>query len=65
MSERRRRAGAHERAARALGGSRAPREGRCRAPIERWPTPVEICSFQRHTRDLPKVRVANVRVGAG
>jgi hypothetical protein len=32
---------------------------------ELWPTLVEICYFQRHTKDLPKVRVENVRLGAG
>jgi hypothetical protein len=33
--------------------------------LELWPTLVEICYFQRHTRDLPRVRVANVHLGAG
>jgi hypothetical protein len=30
-----------------------------------WPTLVEICYFRKHTHDLPKVRVQNVRLGAG
>jgi hypothetical protein len=33
--------------------------------LELWPTLVEICYFQRHTKDLPKVKVANVRLGSG
>ncbi len=33
--------------------------------LELWPTLVEICYFQRHTKDLPKVKVANVHLGAG
>jgi hypothetical protein len=30
-----------------------------------WPTLIEICYFRKHTRDLPKVRVQNVRLGSG
>jgi hypothetical protein len=33
--------------------------------LELWPTLVEICYFQRHTKDLPKVKVANVHLGSG
>jgi hypothetical protein len=33
--------------------------------LELWPTLVEICYFQRHTKDLPKVKVANVTFGSG
>jgi hypothetical protein len=33
--------------------------------LELWPTLVEICYFQRHTKDLPRVKVANVHLGAG
>jgi len=33
--------------------------------LELWPTLVEICYFQRHTKDLPSVKVANVHLGSG
>jgi hypothetical protein len=33
--------------------------------LDLWPTLVEICYFRKHTRDLPKVYVRNVRLGAG
>lgn len=33
--------------------------------LELWPTLVEICYFHKHTHDLPKTRVANVRLGSG
>ncbi len=33
--------------------------------LELWPTLVEICYFQRHTKDLPKVKVNNVHLGSG
>lgn len=33
--------------------------------LDLWPTLVEICYFRKHTHDLPKVRVQNVRLGAG
>ena len=33
--------------------------------LELWPTLVEICYFQKHTGNLPKVRVDNTRLGAG
>jgi hypothetical protein len=33
--------------------------------LELWPTLVEICYFRKHAHDLPKVRVKNVRLGAG
>jgi len=33
--------------------------------LELWPTLVEIGYFRKHTHDLPKVRVKNVRLGAG
>ena len=33
--------------------------------LELWPTLVEICYFQRHTKDLPKVKVSNVHLGSG
>lgn len=33
--------------------------------LELWPTLVEICYFQSHTRELPRVKVANHRLGAG
>jgi hypothetical protein len=33
--------------------------------LELWPTLVEICYFRKHTHDLPKVKVQNVRLGAG
>ena len=33
--------------------------------LDLWPTLIEICYFRKHTRDLPKVRVQNVRLSAG
>ncbi len=33
--------------------------------LELWPTLVEICYFQRHTKDLPSVKVANIHLGSG
>jgi hypothetical protein len=33
--------------------------------LELWPTLVEICYFQRHTKDLPSVKVDNVHLGSG
>jgi hypothetical protein len=33
--------------------------------LELWPTLVEICYFQSHTRALPRVRVDNQRLGSG
>jgi hypothetical protein len=33
--------------------------------LELWPTLVEICYFLRHTKDLPKVKVANIHLGSG
>jgi hypothetical protein len=33
--------------------------------LELWPTLVEICYFHKHTRELPRVKVANTRLGAG
>jgi hypothetical protein len=33
--------------------------------LDVWPTLIEICYFRKHTRDLPKVRVQNVHLGAG
>jgi hypothetical protein len=33
--------------------------------LELWPTLVEICYVHKHTHDLPKTRVANVRLGSG
>ena len=32
-----------------------------RASLELWPTLVEICFFAKHRRELPRVRVKNVR----
>jgi hypothetical protein len=32
--------------------------------LELWPTLVEICYFHKNTRDLPRVKVENVRLGA-
>jgi len=33
--------------------------------LELWPTLAEICYFQKHTRELPKIRVGNTHLGAG
>jgi hypothetical protein len=33
--------------------------------LKLWPTLLEICYFRKHSHDLPKVRVQNVRLGAG
>jgi hypothetical protein len=33
--------------------------------LELWPTLVEICYFQSHTRELPRVKVRNVHLGSG
>jgi hypothetical protein len=33
--------------------------------LELWPTLVEICYFQSHTRELPRVKVGNTRLGSG
>jgi hypothetical protein len=32
--------------------------------LELWPTLVEICYFHKHTRELPRVKVSNMRLGA-